>query len=296
MQSSTPVSLIKATSTTARWWSVPARLLKNASSALGLVLIVLYVVVAIMGAVGATPYPSDRPTRDRLQAPGLTHWMGTDMLGRDVASRIMKGATNSLRVAAVSVVLSGILGSMIGIIAGYVGGLADTVIMRSTDVIFAFPALLLALLVIAVLGPGLNSAIIAITIVYTPIFARVARGPVLSLKAVEYVMAARCIGAGHRSILLRHILPNMTAPLIVQFSLALSWALLTETSLSFIGLGTQPPDASWGVMLNESRAIADRAPWLIFFAGAAIVVGVLGFSLLGDGLRDVLDPKLRKSV
>ncbi|MBX3080775.1 MAG: ABC transporter permease [Anaerolineae bacterium] len=268
----------------------------NFSSALGLVLIVVYVVVAIMGAIGATPFPSDRPTRDRLQAPSLTHLMGTDMLGRDVASRIMKGATNSLRVAALSVLLSGVIGSLIGIVAGYWGGLADTIIMRSTDVIFAFPALLLALLVIAVLGPGLNSAIIAITIVYTPIFARVARGPVLSLKAVEYVTAARCIGARHLSILFRHILPNMTAPLIVQFSLALSWALLTETSLSFIGLGTQPPDASWGVMLNESRAIADRAPWLIFFAGAAIVLGVLGFSLLGDGMRDVLDPKMRKRV
>jgi peptide/nickel transport system permease protein len=266
----------------------------NASSAIGLVLIVLYAVVAIMGAVGATPYSSDRPSRDRLQPPSAAHWMGTDMLGRDVASRIMKGATNSMRVAAVSVVLSGIIGTLLGVLAGYIGGFVDSLIMRSSDVIFAFPALLLALLVIAVMGPGLNSAIIAITIVYTPIFARVARGPVLSLKAVEYVTAARCIGARHFSILFRHILPNMTAPLIVQFSLALSWALLTETSLSFIGLGTQPPDASWGVMLNESRAIADRAPWLIFFSGAAIVLSVLGFSLLGDGLRDVLDPKMRK--
>jgi len=136
--------------------------------------------------------------------------------------------------------------------------------------------------------------VIAIAIVYTPIFARVARGPVLALKAMEYVTAARCIGVREPSILLRHILPNMLAPLIVQFSLALSWALLTEASLSFLGLGTQPPDASWGVMLAESTSIAERAPWLMFYTGVAIVLGVLGFNLLGDGLRDVLDPRLRK--
>jgi peptide/nickel transport system permease protein len=271
------------------------RLLVNPSGALGMSIVSLFVLVAALGGAGLTPYPpAQQFGRDRLSAPSERYLLGTDLFGRDIASRLMQGAWNSLRVAALAVLIAGTLGTLIGVTAGFIGGALDTLIMRVMDVFFAFPALLLALLIIAVLGRGASSAVIAIAIVYTPIFARVARGPVLALKAMEYVTAARCIGVREPSILLRHILPNMLAPLIVQFSLALSWALLTEASLSFLGLGTQPPDASWGVMLAESTSIAERAPWLMFYTGAAIVLGVLGFNLLGDGLRDVLDPRLRK--
>jgi peptide/nickel transport system permease protein len=271
------------------------RLLSNPSGALGMSIVSLFVLIAALGGAGLTPYPpAQQFGRDRLSAPSERYLLGTDLFGRDIASRLMQGAWNSLRVAALAVLIAGTLGTLIGVTAGFIGGALDTLIMRVMDVFFAFPALLLALLIIAVLGRGASSAVIAIAIVYTPIFARVARGPVLALKAMEYVTAARCIGVREPSILLRHILPNMLAPLIVQFSLALSWALLTEASLSFLGLGTQPPDASWGVMLAESTSIAERAPWLMFYTGAAIVLGVLGFNLLGDGLRDVLDPRLRK--
>lgn len=271
------------------------RLLTNLSGMLGAIVVTLFVVTAVLGGAGATPFPpSQQFGRDRLTAPNERYLLGTDLFGRDVASRLMQGAWNSLRVAALAVAIAGTLGTLIGVTAGFIGGSLDTIIMRVMDVFFAFPALLLALLIIAVLGRGLNSAILAIAVVYTPIFARVARGPVLSLKAMDYVTAARCIGSSAPAILARHILPNMLAPLIVQFSLALSWALLTEASLSFLGLGTQPPDASWGVMLAESTSIAERAPWLMIYPGAVIVLGVLGFNLLGDGLRDVLDPRLRK--
>ncbi|MFQ3534471.1 MAG: ABC transporter permease [Aggregatilineales bacterium] len=271
------------------------RLLTNLSGALGAAIVSLFVVIAILGGAGLTPYPpAQQFGRDRLTAPSERYLLGTDLFGRDVASRLMQGAWNSLRAAVSAVLIAGSIGTLIGVTAGFIGGAPDTLIMRVMDVFFAFPALLLALLIIAVLGRGLGSAIIAIAIVYTPIFARVARGPVLSLKAMEYVTAARCLGVREPSILVRHILPNMLAPLIVQFSLALSWALLTEASLSFLGLGTQPPEASWGMMLAESTSVAERAPWLMVYSGAAIVLGVLGFNLLGDGLRDVLDPRLRK--
>lgn len=279
---------------TPRRASVLRRLSSNPSGLLGTLVVAVFIVVAVLGSAGITPFPAAKQFPvDRLKPPSETYLAGTDLYGRDVASRLMQGAANSLRVATLAVVLAGLLGTLIGVIAGFVGGLTDTIIMRAMDVFFAFPALLLALLIVAVLGPGLNSAIIAIAIVYTPIFARVARGPVLSLKAMEYVTAARCIGASDLTILVRHILPNMMAPLIVQFSLALSWALLTEASLSFLGLGTQPPDASWGVMLAESTGLSQRAPWLMIYPGIVIVLGVLGFNLLGDGLRDVLDPRMR---
>lgn len=168
--------------------------------------------------------------------------------------------------------------------------------MRLMDILFAFPALLLALVVVTVLGPGPANSALAIAIVYLPIFARVARGPVLSVKELDFVLAARCLGLRPLFILLRHVLPNVTAPLIVQVSLALSWALLTEAALSYLGLGTRPPAASWGVMLSESRPLAERAPWMMIAPGLAIMAGVLGFNLLGDGLRDVLDPRLRGRV
>jgi peptide/nickel transport system permease protein len=270
------------------------RLVHTYAGLAGLVLVAAFVVVGLMGALGLTPYPPvEQHPRDRLQAPSPTYILGTDLFGRDVASRVMEGAANSLRVAVLSVALSASLGTLLGTVSGFFAGITDQLIMRVMDVFFAFPEILLALLIVSILGPGINTTILAIAIVYTPIFARVARGPVLSVKAMEYVTAARCLGMQEWRILYRHVLPNTLAPLIVQVSLALSWSLLTEAGLSFLGLGTQPPDASWGVMLSESRSIAEIAPWLMVFPGIAIVLGVLGFNLLGDGLRDVLDPRLR---
>jgi peptide/nickel transport system permease protein len=270
------------------------RLLSNRSGAVGLAIVTFYLLVGIMGTLGLTPYPSvEQHPRERLQGPSRQYVMGTDLFGRDVASRLIEGAGNSLRVAFLAVALSGTVGTLIGMTSGYIGGTPDNVMMRTMDVFFAFPAILLALLVVAILGPGINTTVLAIAVVYTPIFARVARGPVLSVKAMDYVLAARCLGMTGARILFVHVLPNTLAPLIVQVSLALSWALLTEAGLSFLGLGTQPPQASWGVMLSESRGIAEMAPWLMFFPGLAIMLGVLGFNLLGDGLRDVLDPRLR---
>ncbi len=270
------------------------RLLRDRSGAVGMGLVALFLIVGILGALELTPYPpTEQHAADRLQGPGGVYILGTDQFGRDIASRMMVGAANSLKVTLLSVTLSTLVGTSIGTISGYIGGSIDTAIMRIMDIFFAFPTLLLALLVVAVLGPGLSNTVLAITVVYSPIFARVARGPVLAVKEMEFVSAARCLGTREWRILLRHVLPNTLAPLIVQASLALSWALITEAGLSFLGLGTQPPDPSWGSMLSDGRKLAEFAPWLMVFPGLAIMLGVLGFNLLGDGLRDVLDPRLR---
>jgi len=268
------------------------RLIANRSGTVGLILIGLFLLIGLLGAIGLTPYPPlEQHPPDRLTGPSATYPLGTDLFGRDLASRLMRGGANSLQVALFSVFLAGTTGTLLGIVAGYTGGQVDNVIMRVMDIFFAFPTLLLALLVVVVLGPGLQNTVFAIAVVYTPIFARVSRGPVLSLKEMDFVMAARCLGISEGRILFRHVLPNAMAPLIVQVSLALSWSLITEAGLSFLGLGTQPPEPSWGLMLSESRSLAEIAPWLMLFPGLAIMLGVLGFNLLGDGLRDVLDPR-----
>jgi peptide/nickel transport system permease protein len=270
------------------------RLLRNRSGAVGLLLVIFYLAIGLLGALAITPYPTlEQHPRDRLKPQSAQYVMGTDLFGRDVASRLMEGAANSLRVALLSVAISSVVGTLLGTLSGYVGGLVDNILMRVMDVFFALPALLLALVIVSVFGPGVNTTVVAIAIVYTPIFARVARGPVLSIKEMEFVTAARCLGMSDARIVFGHIWPNTLPPLIVQVSLALSWALLTEAGLSFLGLGTQPPAPSWGVMLTESRGIAEMAPWLMIYPALAIMLGVLGFNLLGDGLRDVLDPRLR---
>lgn len=274
--------------------SLWTRLLRNRSGLFGLLLVTVYFMAGTAGLFGWTPYPpNETHATSRLKAPDETYVLGTDLLGRDIASRLMVGAAYSLRVALLSVGIAAAAGTMIGTISGYAGGLLDNVMMRVMDVFFALPAQLLALVIVSVAGPGLNTTVGAIAIVYTPIFARVARGPVLSVKEMEFISAARAIGVSDIRIMLRHVLPNTLPPLIVQVSLALSWSLLTEAGLSFLGLGVQPPAPSWGVMLSESRGIAEMAPWLMLFPALAIMLGVLGFNLLGDGLRDVLDPRQR---
>jgi len=273
------------------------RLLGNRSASIGLAIVLLYVVMAIFGALSITPYPPNQqhPTAaDRLQPPGPTYLMGSDQFGRDIFSRVIRGAIYSLRVVLISVAIATVLGTAIGMISGYIGGPLDNLIMRIMDIFFAFPAILLALAVVSALGPGPYNAIPAIAVVYTPIFARVARAPVLSVKSMEYVTAARCVGMRGWRILWQHVMPNSLVPVLVTISLALSWALLTEAGLSFLGLGPQPPEPSWGLMLKDGRNLVESAPWLAFFPGLAIMLGVLGFNLLGDGLRDLLDPRLRR--
>jgi len=271
------------------------RLLRDRSGLAGLILITIYLIAALAGAFSLTPYPpNEQHVQDLMQGPSAQYLMGTDMFGRDVFSRVVRGATNSLKVGLLSVAISSLIGIALGSVAGYIGGQFDNVVMRVMDIFFAFPAILLALVIVAALGPGMRNTILAISVVYMPIFARVARGPTLTVKAKEYVLAARSIGTRRSAILRKHILPNITAPLIVQVSLALSWAILTEAGLSFLGLGSQPPEPSWGNMLSESRTLLELAPWLAIFPGLAIMFAVLGFNLLGDGLRDLLDPRLRQ--
>ena len=258
----------------------------------GLLMVVAYAAIAL--GVGFLPLRDPlQISSDRLAAPTAAFPFGTDALGRDLFSRVLFGARLSMQVAVFSVAAATLVGSVLGLVSGYLGGIADLVIGRVMDVFFAFPAIVLALGIVAALGPDPKNVIIAIAVVYTPIFMRVVRGPVLALKARDFVEAARAIGATQARIVVRHIVPNLLSTLIVQVSLALSWAVLTEGALSFLGLSAQPPAPSWGVMLNEGRQYLEFATHLAIFPGLAIMVAVLGFNLLGDGLRDALDPQRR---
>src|SRR2546428_7467660 len=286
--SRSPAGLGRATG----WASGPGALVRDRAALVGLVLVAGYALTALTVGI--------RPPRDPLQvaaqglaAPGPDFPFGTDALGRDLLSRVLFGARLSMEVALVSVAGATLLGGTLGLVSGYAGGLLDLAIGRVMDVFFAFPAILLALGIVGALGPDPRNVIIAIAVVYTPIFARVVRGPVLALKVRDFVEAARAIGARPARIVLRHIVPNLLSTLIVQVSLALSWSVLTEGALSFLGLSAQPPAPSWGVMLNEGRQYLEFATHLALFPGMAIMVVVLGFNLLGDGLRDALDPQRR---
>ncbi|MHA3020484.1 ABC transporter permease [Mycobacterium sp. BMJ-28] len=260
--------------------------------------LVLVAVVAIaLTASWLTPYGvNDVDVPQALRPPSAAHWLGTDELGRDVLSRVLVAVQASMEVAVISVAFAAVVGVTLGVLAGYRGGWPDTVVMRVVDVMFAFPVLLLALAIVAILGPGLTTTILAIGIVYTPIFARVARASTLSVRVEPYVAVSRTIGTGSGYILARHILPNITGPLIVQTSLSLAFAILSEAALSFLGLGLQPPQPSLGRMIFDSQGFVTLAWWMAVFPGAAIFVIVLACNLLGDGLRDVLDPKQRTMI
>jgi peptide/nickel transport system permease protein len=248
--------------------------------------------LAVLGAVGLTPHDPIQQFRiDRLKGPSGTYWMGTDLLGRDNFSRLMLGIGQSFTVAFSSVAVATLAGTIIGLVAAWLGRLWDGVLMRVMDVLLAFPAILLAMLIVAIAGKGTLTSVAAIALVYTPIFARVVRGPALSLKQRDFVDAARTFGSSQWFILTRHLLLNLVAPLTVQVTLALAWALLTEAGLSFLGLGTQPPAPSLGVMLSDSKNLMTQAPWLMIFPGLTIMLGILGFNLTGDALRDILDPR-----
>ncbi len=265
---------------------------RHPSGRIGAAIVLIYIVAALLAAAGLTPHdPLQQFRIDRLKGPNGTYWMGTDLLGRDTMSRLMLGIGQSFTIAFSSVALATLAGTIIGLVAAWWGHLWDGVLMRIMDVLLAFPAILLAMLIVAIAGTGTWTSIAAIAIVYTPIFARVVRGPALSLKQRDFVDAARTFGSSQGFILTRHLLLNLVAPLTVQVTLALAWALLTEAGLSFLGLGTQPPAPSLGVMLSESKNLMTQAPWLMLFPGLAIMLGILGFNLFGDALRDILDPK-----
>ncbi|WNG80381.1 ABC transporter permease [Mycobacterium sp. ITM-2016-00316] len=260
-------------------------------------LVLAGVVVIALTASFITPYGvNDVDVPQALRPPSGAHWMGTDELGRDVLSRVLMGVQASMKVAVVSVAFAAMVGVTLGVLAGYRGGWLDTVVMRIVDVMFAFPVLLLALAIVAVLGPGLTTTILAIGVVYVPIFARVTRASTLSVRVEPYVAVSRTMGTGSGYILTRHILPNITGPLIVQTSLSLAFAILSEAALSFLGLGLQPPQPSLGRMIFDSQGFVTLAWWMAVFPGLAIFVIVLACNLLGDGLRDVLDPKQRTMI
>jgi len=270
------------------------RIWHSGNGRIGLVAMAVLIVIAVLGALGLLPHdPIEQHPAQRLQGPSGQYWFGTDQFGRDIAARVAVGIWTSLRVAVASVAVAAVLGSILGIAAGFFRGWVDQVVSRLVDILFAFPAILLALALIAVLGSNARNVVLAIGLVYIPIFARTARAAVLTVKYREFVDATRALGAGALSIYLRHILPNAMAPILVQATLSISTAILAEAALSFLGVGTQPPTPSWGGMLSESRAFMEVAPWTAVFPGLAIMVAVLSFNVFGDGIRDYLDPRLR---
>ncbi|WP_265521501.1 ABC transporter permease [Oerskovia flava] len=278
----------------APWVRSLVALLHHKVAVAGLVVLAVLVVCALFGEQLA-PYPANAVDISRaLQPPSTAHPFGTDDLGRDVMSRVILAASVSLQVSVVSVTIALVVGVLLGLVAGYFGGWPDTVVMRVADVMFAFPVMLLAIAIVAVLGPGLTTAMIAIGVVYVPIFARVTRASVLSVREEPYVRAAVSLGAHPGRVIVRHVLPNVSAPIIVQTSLSLAFAILSEAALSFLGLGVQPPAPSWGRMLFDAKAFLDQAWWMGVFPGLAVFVTVLALNLVGDALRDVLD--VRKTV
>lgn len=278
---------------TGLWRDAGRRLRRDRAAMAGLIVIALLIVIAAL-APTIVPYPpNDQSFRIKLEAPSAEHWLGTDEFGRDVFSRVLIGTRVALGVGIVPVVIALCIGVSLGLFAGYYGKTIDQVVMRLVDILLAFPWLLLAIGIVAVLGPGIKNVVIAVAIVYIPAFARIVRGSVLSIKEKEFVEAARAMGQPNTRIIVRHVLANAWAPIIVLSTLSIGQAIIYAAGLSFIGLGTQPPDADWGVMLTSGREYLRDAPWLGFFPGLAILITVLAFNLFGDGLRDALDPRLR---
>lgn len=262
----------------------------------GLVVLGGLIAAAVLGDVLAPFDPTRTDLSRKLLPPGPQHPLGTDDLGRDVLSRVLLGARVSLQVGFVAVGVALSAGVPVGLVAGFRGGWVDDVLMRLMDVLFSFPAILLAITILAILGPGAVNAMIAVGVVYTPIFARITRGSVLSVREELYVDAARSLGAGDLRLMRLHVLPNVTGPIIVQTSLSLAFAILSEAALSFLGLGVQPPTPSWGRMLAEGRGFMQQAWWMALFPGLAILLTVLSFNLVGDALRDAMDPRQRSGL
>jgi len=283
-----PVVKVEAEGRSRAW----VRGFRTPSGITGLVLMLVVVVFAMMAVLGLTPHdPATQNVAESLRGPDADHWFGTDQFGRDIFSRVASGLANSLRVALVSVAVAATVGVLLGVVAGYYRGIADRAVGVVNNVLFAFPPLLLALALAATLQRSWVTVSISIAVVSIPIFARVARGPVLTLRTADYVQAATAIGRGRLSTLFEHVLPNMRGILIVQITLSLSWAILIEASLSFLGFGTPPPAASLGGMVFDAQTLVSIAPWMLIFPGAALIIAVIGLNLLGDSLRVALDPR-----
>ncbi|WP_133628350.1 nickel transporter permease [Fonticella tunisiensis] len=280
--------------TSSPWRNIWSELVKNKAAMVGLSIIVILILIALFGKY-LMPYdPNTGVLAESLQKPSSAHIFGTDEQGRDIFSRIIDGTKISLRVGITAVAIALTAGIIFGSFAGYYGGKIDMYIMRLMDIILAFPSLLLAIAFMSALGKGIDKAIIAISIVTIPEYARIVRGSILSVKENEYVQAAKAIGNNDMGIIFKHILPNVMSPIIVRATLGISTAILETSALGFLGLGIQPPQAEWGSMLGAGRGYFYNAPHIVLFPGIAITITVLAFNLFGDGLRDALDPKLRK--
>ena len=270
--------------------------LKSTSGVVGGILVLIMVVISSLSALGITTHdPLIQDPINALQGPSSQYWFGTDQFGRDILSRCMDGMRRSMLVSITAVSIATFVGVILGIVGGYFGKVLDGFVVRFSDVIFAFPAILLALAIVNSLGNSWIDTSLAIAVVYTPIFIRVARGPVLSVKEMDYVKAVRILGFSTPKVLFSHILPNVLPPIVIQIALSMSWAILTESGLSFLGLGTQPPDASLGLMVSEAQSLAAFAWWTLAFPSLFITIAVVGLNLVGDGLRDSLDPARRSS-
>ena len=272
------------------------RLRRSSNLVVGAVIVVVVVAAAALAAHVAPYDPIDQEFTNQLRPPSAAHLFGTDEFGRDIFSRVLFGARIALQVGVLADLIATVLGVFLGVVAGYVGGRLDALVTRVLDIMLAFPYLLLAMIVVAILGPGLTNAMIAIAVVYTPQFARVVRGVVLSVKEQDHVEAARAIGGGPVRILARCILPNIVSPIIVMSTLTIGFMIVETAGLSFLGLGASPPTPEWGSMLATGRSFMLTAPWIATFPGLAILVTVVGFNLVGDGLRDLLDPRLRGRI
>ena len=299
MAGSIPASVITDAITPAaapvrdRRWEVLRRAVRARLAPFGAAVVMAAVLVALAAPVVAPYDPLKQDLAHALAAPSREHPLGTDNVGRDVLSRVIWGTRISLVAGVVSVAIALLTGSLLGVVAGFCGGRVDGVVMRLMDAVLSFPPLVLALALGAVLGAGLTGVLIALGVVYTPTFARLMRGQVLTIKAREYVDAARAVGAPGWRVAWHHVLPNATAPIVVQASLSVAFAILAEASLSFLGLGIQPPAASWGSMINAGRGYLQSAPWIVFGPGVALFVTVVGLNFVGDAIRDALDPRLR---
>jgi peptide/nickel transport system permease protein len=267
------------------------RFLRRRAAVVGAVYLALLVAGALLAPVVAPYDPIKQDLGRMLTAPSFAHLLGTDDLGRDVLTRLLYGARLSLGAACLAVAIATLAGVPIGLVAGYLGGAVDDALMRVIDALQAFPALILAMAIAAALGPGLFNVMVAVGIVYTPRFARLVRGQVLSLREEPFVESARAAGAGHARVLGRHVLPNVVAPVIVQVSIGVAFALLAETALSFLGVGIKPPEPSWGTDVGRGYRFMRLAPWLVFMPGTTILLTALAFNLVGDGIRDAFDPR-----
>src|SRR5229473_3363323 len=276
-----------------RRWDVLRRAIRARMAPFGAVVLALAVIAAVAAPLIAPHDPLKQDLGHALAPPGRAHLLGTDNVGRDVLSRVVWGTRISLVAGFASVAIAVVAGSLLGILAGYCGGRVDGLVMRLMDAVLSFPPLVLALALGAALGAGLGGVLVALGVVYTPTFARLMRGQVLTITARDYVEAARALGAPGWRIAWHHVLPNAMAPIVIQASLSVAFAILAEASLSFLGLGIQPPDASWGSMINAGRGYLQQAPWIVFGPGAALFITVVGLNFVGDAIRDALDPRLR---